>query len=336
MAPGGQSLTFEVPQENIQQGNAIVAVRDASNTILWSWHIWVTDFVPGLDPTVENTYNPNQTQRDKVVTNYQNVQHTFMGVNLGWCDASTKYFEARKVKVVISQATTNETAEFIVSQNDYTATTRGNNTYFQWGRKDPMLRGYSTNMEICYSNSGYPFTTEPNTVTIGTAIQHPNIDYTDNTQSTLGTQWSNIIYLNMWNANNTQILHNTDPVIKTVYDPSPAGYCLPPSGVWSGFTNTGGNVTSTSDFNIDESFDVGWTFYCKPNKKGGVVYMPTIGCRPSQTGRLSGVEVSAYYWHSIPSTGVNTGCIYFSATFIQAVTHSPQGHAFAVRPIREQ
>lgn len=28
------------------EGNALVAVRDASGTILWSWHIWVTDYDP--------------------------------------------------------------------------------------------------------------------------------------------------------------------------------------------------------------------------------------------------------------------------------------------------
>lgn len=73
------SLVFEVPQASIAQGNAIVAVRNASDQIMWSWHIWVTDYVPGLEPTVEMTYDPAKTRRDKVVTNYQNVKYTFMG-----------------------------------------------------------------------------------------------------------------------------------------------------------------------------------------------------------------------------------------------------------------
>ena len=36
------SLTFDVPQATIKQGNAIVAVRDTDSRIMWSWHIWVT------------------------------------------------------------------------------------------------------------------------------------------------------------------------------------------------------------------------------------------------------------------------------------------------------
>lgn len=33
-------LDFEVPRENLYSGNAVVAVKDAAGTILWSWHLW--------------------------------------------------------------------------------------------------------------------------------------------------------------------------------------------------------------------------------------------------------------------------------------------------------
>jgi hypothetical protein len=29
-------------------GNAVIAVKDASNNVLWSWHIWITNYKPGL------------------------------------------------------------------------------------------------------------------------------------------------------------------------------------------------------------------------------------------------------------------------------------------------
>ncbi len=35
-------IEFETPTE-LAEGNAVVAAKDASGTILWSWHIWVTD-----------------------------------------------------------------------------------------------------------------------------------------------------------------------------------------------------------------------------------------------------------------------------------------------------
>lgn len=41
----GGHLVFEIPQD-AKAGNALIAVKDAAGVILWSWHIWVTDFDP--------------------------------------------------------------------------------------------------------------------------------------------------------------------------------------------------------------------------------------------------------------------------------------------------
>ena len=41
----GNNVLFEVPSTMVP-GNAVIAVKDAAGTILWSWHIWVTDYVP--------------------------------------------------------------------------------------------------------------------------------------------------------------------------------------------------------------------------------------------------------------------------------------------------
>ena len=36
-------ISFEIPQTTIRQGNAVIALKKSDGTILWSWHIWVTD-----------------------------------------------------------------------------------------------------------------------------------------------------------------------------------------------------------------------------------------------------------------------------------------------------
>ena len=41
----GDKVKFLLPFEP-KPGNALVAVKDANGTILWSWHIWVTDYDP--------------------------------------------------------------------------------------------------------------------------------------------------------------------------------------------------------------------------------------------------------------------------------------------------
>lgn len=66
----GGYLSFEVPAP-FTPGNALVAVKDASGDILWSWHIWVTDFDP--DITVQ-TYISGAKMMDR---------------NLGALDAGT-------------------------------------------------------------------------------------------------------------------------------------------------------------------------------------------------------------------------------------------------------
>lgn len=36
-------MYFTIPENGFQKGNALLAAKDASNNILWSWHIWCTD-----------------------------------------------------------------------------------------------------------------------------------------------------------------------------------------------------------------------------------------------------------------------------------------------------
>ena len=342
------TLTFEVPQGNICQGNAIVAVRDASNTIMWSWHIWVTDFVPGLAPTVEMTYNPNITQRDKVVTNYQNVKYTFMGVNLGRCDAGTKYYAPRKVKVVLTQATTADNAEFIISQADYTALIQGNNPYYQWGRKDPMLPGLSNNIDkTCFSNSGYAFKQSSGPVSIGASIQNPNVQF-----YYASNNWCTASYDNLWSANNTVTTANDNIIVKTIYDPSPVGYCLPPSNAWTGCTSTGNSLEGThfgSQYNspyssaADFTANQGWVFYCNKmyqassyDVSGGVIYYPAAGFRSNGSGLLYGVNDYGYYWAAIPLSPIYGRILDTSIHYVYQLSGTYRAEGFSIRPIREK
>ena len=52
-------ITFVVP-EGFEEGNAVIAAKDASGTILWSWHIWLTD-----KPKDQVYYNNAGTMMDR-------------------------------------------------------------------------------------------------------------------------------------------------------------------------------------------------------------------------------------------------------------------------------
>ena len=53
------AITFETPSA-YKEGNAVIAAKDASGTILWSWHIWLTD-----QPHGQVYYNNAGTMMDR-------------------------------------------------------------------------------------------------------------------------------------------------------------------------------------------------------------------------------------------------------------------------------
>ncbi|WP_417014325.1 fimbrillin family protein [Alistipes sp.] len=351
LAADGHSLTFEVPQASIKQGNAIVAVRDASNRIMWSWHIWVTDYVPGLEPTVTDRYDPYETQRDKVVTNHSGKQYTFMGVDIGWCDNILVY-DARSVKVRYIQPSTGATTIITLTQKSRTVN-QGNNPYFGWGRKDPMLGGILdasgslSDKPYYYHNSTYGFQiSTTGKVTIGKAIQTPYIYYNGGTNP---YNWCTTLYNNMWYSS------YADKNSKTIYDPSPVGYRVPEAAAFTGFTYSGFTVGGASGFGsqfnspyaseADITDRMGWEFYCnkmngagKYDPAGGTIFFPLTGGRSfSREGALAGYGTTAIYWASGVETSprIPKAVRISSSPEVKLGTTFNSGTSCQVRPVRE-
>ena len=55
----GGYITFQTA-DNFNEGNAVIAAKDASGNILWSWHIWLTD-----QPEGQEYYNNAGTMMDR-------------------------------------------------------------------------------------------------------------------------------------------------------------------------------------------------------------------------------------------------------------------------------
>lgn len=347
-------LQFEVPEKNIRQGNAIVAVRDADNCIMWSWHIWITDFVPGLVPIVEECYSPVNKARDKVVTNSQGVKYTFMGANIGWCDAETTTYDARSVKVLFTQTETNITRIITLTQTPHATVNPGNQPYFQFGRKDPMLggilnaSGFSIDKD-CYSDS-YAFDKlGTGKVTIGISIQNPYVFY--NYGGVVPQDWCSTSYYNLWSADNTVTTPNDNTVVKTIYDPSPIGYHLPASNAFTGFTYNG-NYTSGSfygsQFNSpytsanDFTTNTGWMFFCNKmngigryDNTGGMIFFPASGQRYFSKGKVYDVGSISNIWTAVPYS-MDSG--YYLVSYLSCINPLNfyyRSSGYAVRPVRE-
>ncbi len=365
-SPEAHRITFDVAQSSIKQGNAIIAIRDAENTILWSWHIWVTDYKSGLSPTIMNSYDPTETQRDKEVWTYDNKKsYIHMGVPLGWCDAESAV--GHEVIMQFTQIETGTTQEVTIKQDPLS--TGGNCTYYQWGRKDPMLPSNGLGNVDKPHNGNYTFTKAQGKVTLGTAIQKPHEVYDSGPSgwyewySAQSTVAGKDFFQNLWDANDCSTGDRYNIGIKTVYDPSPVGYIVPPSDAINGFTfdgNSAGREDETSDwdksytdkFNSVEKTRAevdaikGMTFYCKGmnralntyNKDGGVIYFPAAGTRDEYYGnKLDRVGVRGNFW-TTAQTGsgqARTFLIDFDLIYVLTKGKINTSLSLAVRPVRE-
>ncbi len=312
------TLTFEVPQGNIRQGNAVVAVRDASNTILWSWHIWVTDYKLG-----ENL---------KTVTYSGTYQ--MLPVNLGWCDGKETNYDGRSVKIRFTQNQTGEYQIIIIKQTPYYVYNGGaNNPYYQWGRKDPLLPAAngSTN-KTWYNTNGEASTillTESwptNNTTIINGILHPAVFCTNFDMDRT--------YFNLWATDNNISSQNLTTSIKTIYDPSPVGYKVALTDAFRAFTTTGESTMNMQEINGTWNTSLhGWDFHCAE----GTIFFPTTGYRKGGTGELDAVSTNGFSWTCVSANALSGGHDFdYNPMRVTPFMESSRSHGVPIRPIREQ
>lgn len=335
---GSNNLTFTVNQATIRQGNAIVAALSGSD-ILWSWHIWVTNYQLGAD--------------DKYVTNYTNKAYSLMPVNIGWCDPFVEVYTTRTVKIKVKQQDSGTEKICTITQNGESFSYSGNNPYFQWGRKDPMLPGVivdgnsQTDKPFYTTNSAYAFNIVAGYGTLPQSISHPYNLYTFRYEY----DWCSPSYDNLWNnnASDSDPSMNDIAVVKTIYDPSPVGYALPPSNIFTGVTYSGDNASQFVNINTpytsvgEIAANSGWIFYCNKmlgpgshNPNGGTYFMPNSGGR--EEGVLFDVNLRGHYWtggvcYEDKDEAVR---LFIDNTHIlDPSDYQGRSYAFPVRPMRQ-
>lgn len=195
----GDYLVFTINKEYLQQANAIVAVRDATGTIMWSWHIWVTERDINKTHEVED-YKDSSTK-------YQ-----MMSSNLGWVDGKQVYYDLRELKFTFTQTKTNDVKTMTVTQEGATFDYKdAGSTYYQWGRKDPIVAlmnrdktGVNDYRRLDVPTNDYLYkTNDDGLVTCAEGIKHPNVYYV---KSTHATAWlTDAAYSpKLWNIDGTE------------------------------------------------------------------------------------------------------------------------------------
>ena len=278
------SIEFQVRKEDICQGNSVIAVCDANGTIMWSWHIWVTDH--SMTNTIEVHNNPS--------VGGSVISH-FMEVPLGYCDAEVRVRDERTFNFKVTQTETggkDATISFSQLSADSLYTYGNNAPYYQWGRKDPMLPSDGTgNVDKPFYDKQRENAVVKNFTSTGQAIQNPfTFYYIQN------NDWSSSHNYDYWNKNfSSYVTLNNDATEKTIYDPSISDYVVPKTAAFSGFTSDG-NTNNTSKFNVSGNFSNGWNFYTNGWKSGNTVFFEALGSIDYTTGYIGEVLEGGHFW----------------------------------------
>ena len=316
---GDTFLDFEVKESDIQSGNAVVAVKKGS-TIVWSWHLW---FAP-------------KDALDKIpVTNHQGVVYNFTKETLGWKPTQwtgTTYTSARTVKVKVEQTVANNGTKAYTVINiiqNPGGVKKGATTLYQFGRKDAFPGVASSALA---TNSHFTENAGDN-MSIMNGILNPGKFYT------YGSNWSsNYSYYNLWSADNTTTGFNDNSVVKTVYDPCPAGFKMPASNAFTGFTTTGQdggatNVDGTRDWQTYQS-NFGHNFWTNSSKTAAINF-PASGYLHYSNGSLNGVGDSGCYWSAVPKYSSDGCYLFFNSSYVKTLNENYRTYGFAARPVSE-
>lgn len=290
-------VNFSVPAAKIQEGNALIAVTDGTD-IIWSWQIWISD----------ETYDSFDAKNG----------YKFATDNIGWVNGKRHSYHERSVLVRAVQdggLTSNVTTEATLTQSEYNYyNPLGNSSYYQWGRKDP-LPGSEGNPEYSSKKAVYYDTATPSypsgavarqATAITEAIKNPNLHFAGATND-----WAAFSYLNLWNSSCSKAFEHDEinqeassPVTKTIYDPSPVGFMVPPLSSYNGYQSS--DFTFVSDLSLlPPGYPQG--VYIGETGSGNERFMPITGYvdRKDLNGndyQVHGVHSpEIYYWASTPA-----------------------------------
>lgn len=181
--------------------------------------------------------------------------------------------------------------------------------YYQWGRKDPfpssILPLYDIDNNIISLNVS-------NIGQTGSLISNP--------ETLVSGDATNLNKIINWNMDTMSKSHT----IKTIYDPCPPDYCVPPANLLSYFAN------GTSSTWLKQEYHNGVSL----NTENGDIFLPAAGHIKEDSKTSSDFGSHGFYWSSgypdnnkIPSIDLTTdGCHY---------TNSNMQEAKSVRPILE-
>ena len=304
-------VQFEVPADKIKNGNAVIAVMKGG-TVVWSWHLW---------------FAHDDALNTVTCTNFQGYKYKFTQENLGWkytALSGTSYTSPRKVRVTVEQTVANggvkQSAYITITQNPGKAR-QGYNTLYQFGRKD-AFPGTDATAEGSFNKNG------GDNMSVMNGIQHPETFYN------YGTSWYGgyDLYNNLWSMDNTTTSYNDNAVVKTIYDPCPAGFHMPASNAFTGFTAT---VQYEGMVNVSGAWDNGWNFNNKRSSPDATVFFPASASRDYRDGSFSYVYGNNYWAAHLNDVGGGCCLSFYRERYVYTQVSYGTSGGVSIRPVAE-
>ncbi len=265
-----------VVQTNNASGNAVVAAVKGTE-IVWSWHLWVTDYNPDAAPLVFT----NQTT---------GVTYTMMDRNLG----------AR------SEKAGNADCFGLLYQ-------WGRKDPFVGARgieEDVLINKYDIDNNVIPDRVLlYDWSVmNPGDQNIDLAIQNPDAYILAKSGSPTGSQFSDWVTTEAADQDND--LWGYVSKYKTKYDPCPEGWRISPTAAWTfrklykknGNLNDASSYDNTYPWYWDDKKDGGTDagFYYNDSEKGIKYFFPLAGKRDNASGSQNGTGGGCDYWTPEP------------------------------------
>ena len=265
---------------------------------------------------------------------------------MGWKPITwtgTPYTSTREVKVKIEQTVGHtgqkEISYVTIKQRPTTTAIEGISTLYQWGRKDafPGLSGTVAGVNRTQGDDIY----------MQNIIQNPGGFYV--TRLSGGTIPASsyltryYYFYNLWSINNTSPggdnSGDNNPVIKTVYDPTPVGFTVPGGNAFTGFTENGMNrgQKNVDGTDVQATFNakMGHEFWTNSNKDE-TIFFPATGYMDSGNGVLGQYKRQGNFWTALPASFSNGTALGFSVgDDVYPRVGNMRTYGFAIRPAAE-
>lgn len=364
------------------EGNAVVAAKDGASKILWSWHIWATAAFGG-DNIKEQTY---ETRPRNGANGYANInKRTFkmMDRNLGAASATATKTEAEAIKTygllyqfgrkdpfpaagVMARAdnaeivpaydgsgnrilkSSNQTKNSTITQGfDQTAVA----AQLAYTVENPLMFMLCDNGDKATAYGGGGSTPSYNWI----FAAHPQKDpWRASNKLWGGSLTDEVASLPLATEVNIK---------KTIYDPCPYGYHMPPQDSWTNFTvittayksNTPAEYNVVADDKINHTseytgfaeskfpvwgrryFTTGEASATAADGTSNVAFYPADGYRDGGSGHIDYVGLGSYAWSASPysATSQSASFLDVASDWLWPVDDGSRSDGFPVRCVRD-